>query len=84
MSFQQPPDSARAAAAPADSIVHSTTVATLPGHTDASGPAKLLFEQDKLYTVVAVLLIVWLGLALLLLHNDRRLARLERQAPRDP
>lgn len=66
-----------------DSIVHSTTVATLPGHTDATGPARLLFEQDKLYTVVAVLLIVWLGLAMLLLHNDRRLARLEKQARTD-
>ena len=71
-------DSARTDTLRADSIVHGTSVTTLPGHVSATGPARLLFEQDKLYTVVAVLLIVWLGLAVLLLRNDRRLDRLEK------
>ena len=80
MPLQQAP----AAVPPArDSIVHSGTVATVPGHVEASGPARLLFEQDKLYTVVAVLLLIWLGLAALLLRNDRRLSRLERAAASD-
>ena len=73
-----PPDTLRA-----DSIVHSESVATLPGHVSATGPARMLFEQDKLYTVVAVLLIVWLGLAMLLLRNDRRLDRLEKASRGD-
>lgn len=78
-------DSARADSVRADSLAPipaTTSVATLPGHVSASGPARLLFEQDKLYTVVAVLLIVWLGLAMLLLRNDRRLDRLEKAQKR--
>lgn len=37
----------------------------------------VMLQQDKLYVVVAVVLIIWLGVLALLYANDRRLARLE-------
>jgi CcmD family protein len=41
------------------------------------GLERYMVEQDKLYVVVAVVLIIWLGLAFFLLRTDRRIARLE-------
>lgn len=38
----------------------------------------VMLQQDKLYVVAAVLTLIWLGLAWLLVSNDRRLDRLER------
>jgi CcmD family protein len=41
------------------------------------GLERYMVEQDKLFVVVAVVLIIWLGLAFFLLRTDRRIAQLE-------
>ncbi len=44
----------------------------------ASRLDQVMLAQDKLYVVLAVVLIIWLGLIFFLFRTDRRLARLER------
>ena len=45
----------------------------------ARGIERVMLAQDKLPVVLAVVLVIWLGIALLLLRTDRRLSRIERQ-----
>lgn len=45
----------------------------------AEGIERVMLADDKLPVVLAVVLIVWLGIAFLLLRTERRLARVERQ-----
>lgn len=42
------------------------------------GVERFMLQQDKLYVVAAVVLLIWLGIAAYLIANDRRIARLER------
>lgn len=39
---------------------------------------RTMLSNDKLYVVLAVVLLIWLGLAFLIFRTDRRLTRLER------
>jgi len=39
---------------------------------------QIMLSNDKLYVVLAVVLIIWVGIVLLLLRNDRRLKEVER------
>lgn len=45
----------------------------------AQGIERVMLAEDKLPVVLAVVLVIWLGIALLLFRTDRRLARIERQ-----
>ena len=45
----------------------------------AEGLERVMLAEDKLPVVLAVVLVVWLGIALLLLRTERRLSRIERQ-----
>lgn len=45
----------------------------------AEGIERVMLAEDKLPVVLAVVMVVWLGVALLLFRTDRRLARLERR-----
>lgn len=63
-----------------------TTIAVLdPAAAQATtaqptdGFERAMLAEDKLPVVLAVVLVVWIGIALLLLRTDRRLARLERR-----
>lgn len=63
-----------------------TTIAVLDpaaAHAATAQPTdgfeRAMLAQDKLPVVLAVVLIVWIGIALLLLRTDRRLARIERR-----
>lgn len=38
----------------------------------------VMLAQDKLYVVLAVVLIIWIGIAYFILRTDRKLNRLER------
>lgn len=40
---------------------------------------RVMLAQDKIYVVLAVVLIIWIGLALLVVRTDRKLALLERK-----
>jgi CcmD family protein len=44
------------------------------------GLEKYALQQDKLYVVAAVLLVIWIGIAFYLARTDRRIAALERLA----
>lgn len=48
------------------------------------GIERLMLAEDKLPVVLAVVLVIWLGLLLLLVRTDRRLARIERELKREP
>ena len=43
---------------------------------------RVMLQQDKLYVVTAVVLIIWLGVLALLYANDRRIRRLEQELTR--
>jgi hypothetical protein len=46
----------------------------------ASSPFEsLMLSHDKIYVVLGVVLIIWMGILYLLFRNDRRLAALERR-----
>ena len=45
----------------------------------AKGIERVMLAEDKLPVVLAVVLVVWLGIAFLRLRTERRLARIERQ-----
>ena len=38
-----------------------------------------MLAQDKIYVVLAVVLIIWIGLAVFLYRTDRKIDRLERK-----
>ncbi len=54
-----------------DGAVQATTA-------QPQGIERVMLAEDKLPVVLAVVLVVWLGVLLLLLRTDRRLARVER------
>lgn len=62
-------------AAPYDSIWTSQEVPVQP--PDAL--ERTMLAQDKLYVVLAVVLIIWIGLAAFVLRTDRKIDRLERK-----
>lgn len=43
------------------------------------GLERFMVQQDKIFVVVAVVLLIWFGLLLFLFRTDRRLAALEAQ-----
>jgi hypothetical protein len=45
---------------------------------DLSGLEQVMLSHDKLYVVLAVVLIIWIGIVILLLRNDARLTSVER------
>lgn len=63
----------------------SSFVATLIPSEDIPSKVPVGFEafmlsQDKMYVVVAVVLVIWLGILFYLYQTDRRIAKLERLA----
>ncbi len=45
---------------------------------ESTGLERVMLSEDKLYVVLAVVLIIWIGLAMLIVRTDRKLERLER------
>ena len=73
--IQTAPDSTQAGlSTPYDSVWATTEVPT----AEPVGLERVMLAEDKLYVVLAVVLIIWAGLLVFLYRNDRRLARLER------
>ncbi len=67
-----PPDTAEA--------IYDTLWAASEVPTRApEGIERVMLAEDKLYVVLAVVLIIWFGLIFLLLRTDRRLDNLERE-----
>ena len=52
-------------------------VANIPTQ-GVSGMEQVMLSHDKLYVVLAVVLIIWIGIVILLLRNDARLTSVER------
>lgn len=57
-----------------DSVWAHTEIPT----QEATGLDGVMLSHDKLYVVLAVVLLIWFGLLLFLYRTDRRLDRLER------
>lgn len=74
--------------APADTTQQSTaydsvwTGAEVPTKEPA-GLERTMVADGKIYVVLAVVLIIWLGLLAFLFRTDRRINRLERQLDHD-
>ncbi len=45
---------------------------------EPAGLERTMLAEDKLYVVLAVVLIIWLGLVYFIYRTDRRIAKLER------
>lgn len=45
------------------------------------GIERVMLAEDKLFVVLAVVLIIWIGIGALILRTDRRLDRLEKSLP---
>lgn len=61
-------------ATPYDTIWATAAVPTKP----PQGIERIMLAEDKLYVVLAVVLIIWFGLILFIFRTDRKLDRLER------
>jgi len=61
-------------ATPYDTIWATAAVPTKP----PQGIERVMLAEDKLYVVLAVVLIIWFGLILFIFRTDRKLDRLER------
>lgn len=46
---------------------------------ESVGIERTMLAQDKLYVVLAVVLIIWIGLAVFVFRTDRKIDRLERK-----
>lgn len=76
--------------------LYQDTLAAEPGHTaydsiwatsavpsqQPEGLDAVMLADDKLPVVLAVVLLIWFGLAFFVLRTDRRIARLERAVER--
>lgn len=76
----QPADSLAPSGAADGSAVYDTVWAGAEIPTAPPvGLETIMLQQEKLYVVLAVVLIIWLGLLFFLFRTDRRIARLERE-----
>ncbi len=75
---------------PSMQIIPQDTTATSPYDTvwtqvpeqQPEGLERVMLAEDKLFVVLAVVLIIWFGLLFFLYRTDRRLDRLERSLER--
>ena len=49
----------------------------------SSGFERTMLSEDKLYVVLAVVLVIWFGILLILIRNDRKISALERRMGKD-
>jgi CcmD family protein len=54
------------------------TIWANPGAQQSGGLEGFMLSEDKLFVVLAVVLIIWAGIAFFVLRTDRKLDRLER------
>ena len=73
-SFQVTPDTTQTTNTAYDSVWANPD---MPVQT-VSSLDQLLLAQDKLFVVLAVVLIIWFGLVFFVFRTDRKLSRLER------
>ncbi|TDI70551.1 MAG: CcmD family protein [Bacteroidetes bacterium] len=59
---------------PFDSIWTGSDVPTVP----PSGLEQIMLADDKIFVVMAIVLIIWIGLIFFIYRTDRRLRRVER------
>jgi CcmD family protein len=59
---------------PYDSVWSNTEVPV----QQREGLEKVMLQEDKLYVVLAVVLIIWVGIIFFLYRTDRKIERLER------
>jgi CcmD family protein len=62
------------AGTPYDSVWAQTGVPT----SQPEGLERVMLAEDKLYVVLAIVLIIWFGITYFILRTDRKLTKLER------
>ena len=58
--------------------LETTTFASVPAPQESTLETVMLSE-DKLFVVLAVVLVIWFGIVVLLFRNDRKIAALEQR-----
>lgn len=67
--------------APADTVWSETEIPV----REPEGIERVMLSEDKLFVVLAVVLIIWMGIVWMIFRTDRRLRRLEDEiADRSP
>lgn len=66
-----------------DEDVYGDVWGTETPQAEPLGLERFMVQQDKLFVVVAVVLVIWLGIAFFLMRTDRRIARLEERLEHD-
>lgn len=82
-----PPNAAPAAhpqqERPDSAAVYDSTWAEQPPGAEPRALDQIMGQGGKIYVVMAVVLIIWLGIVTYLFRTDRKIARLERRLDRD-
>ncbi len=78
--FYSPQDTTDTTQADPSATPYDTIWSTREVPTKEPAPIeRVMLAEDKLYVVLAVVLIIWFGLMLLLFRTNRRIRRLEEQ-----
>lgn len=64
---------------PDSSTAYDSTWTERPDTQPAEGLERIMLADQKIYVVLAVVLLIWFGLLFLLVRTDRKIDRLERR-----
>ncbi|MCS3611098.1 CcmD family protein [Salinibacter ruber] len=67
---------------PDTTAVYDSTWTEQPDAAAPDGLDRIMGQDGKLYVVLAVVLLIWIGVVALLFRTDRRIERLERRIDR--
>ena len=68
---------------PDTATAHENTWAEQPAAQSPQGLDRIMGQNGKIYVVLAVVLLIWIGLLTVLFRTDRKIDRLERRLDRD-
>jgi len=68
---------------PDTATAYDTTWAEQPVEQEPQGLDRVMGADGKIYVVLAVVLIIWIGLLTILIRTDRKIDRLERRLEQD-
>ncbi len=67
---------------PDTTVAYDTTWTKQPADESPTGLDRIMGQSGKIYVVLAVVLLIWVGLVTILFRTDRKIDRLERRLDR--
>jgi len=77
-----PPTLRPAQERPDTTAAYDTTWTEQPADESPTGLDRIMGQSGKIYVVLAVVLLIWVGLVTILFRTDRKIDRLERRLDR--